>query len=129
MSQNLPQKLFSKKSELVNPPTGNHPVFTAKINNKTAKKNDGIAIPILVRTVKTLSVLDFHLNAAMTPSGIPTIHVRNITIVVRRRVFGILSFSFVLTLSPFEVMPKSPLTKDFAHFAYWIIIGLSSPRR
>ena len=111
-------KLISRKFELVKPPIGNQPVFTAKINSKTAKKNEGIAMPILVKTVKILSVFDFHLKAASIPRGIPTIHVSAITIVVSKRVFGILSLSFDETFSPFEVIPKSPLTKDFAHFPY-----------
>ena len=92
--------------------------MTAKINRSTAKKNDGIAIPTLVKTVRILSRGDFHFNAARTPRGIPASHVKKITIVVRRRVLGILSFNFVLTLSPFEVIPKSPLRKDFAHLPY-----------
>ena len=115
--------------EDVSPPTGNQPVFTANRSSNTAKKNDGIAIPILVKTVKILSVLDFHLNAANTPKGTPTIHVIKITTTARRSVFGILSFNFVLTCSPFEVIPKSPFTKDFAHLPYCTIIGLSNPKR
>ena len=115
--------------ELVSPPTGNQPVLTAKINSKTAKKNEGIAIPILVKTVKILSKGVFQLTAARIPSGTPTAQERNITITVKSRVFGIRSFNFALTCSPFEVTPRSPFINDFAHLPYWTIMGLSSPRR
>ena len=58
------------KLEPVRPPTGNQPVFTANIKSKTAKKNDGIAIPTLVNTVSILSKGVFQLTAAAIP--IPT---------------------------------------------------------
>ena len=48
-------KFIWLKSMLVNPPRGNKPVFCEKINIKIAKKKEGIAIPTLDRTVKTLS--------------------------------------------------------------------------
>ena len=35
----------------------------------------------------------------------------------------------MLTFSPFDVTPKSPLTKDFAHLPYCTIMGLSNPSR
>ena len=47
-----------------------------------AKKNEGIAIPILVSTVSILSSGVFHFIAAKIPSGTPTIQVRKITITV-----------------------------------------------
>ena len=118
MSKTFCPRLISIKLELVSPPIGNQPVLTAKISSRTAKKNDGIAIPILVRTVKILSSGDFHFTAARIPSGTPTSHVKNITIDVKSRVFGIRSFNFCATDSPFDVIPKSPLIKDFAHNPY-----------
>ena len=110
--------MMGNKLALVNPPIGNQPVFTAKSSSKTAKKNDGIAIPILVKTVNILSNGVRRLTAAIMPSGIPTNHVKSITIVVKSKVFGILWASFVLTFSPSEVTPKSPFTNDAAHLPY-----------
>ena len=127
MSKNFLQKLISEKFGLVNPPIGNHPVFTANINNRTAKKNDGIAIPILVKTVSNLSNGVFHFTAAIIPNGTPTSHVKRITMDVKRRVLGIRSFNFWLTFSPVDVTPKSPRTNEYAHFPYCTIIGLSNP--
>ena len=127
MSKTLLPKLISAKFGLVKPPIGNHPVLTANIKSNTAKKNDGIAIPILVKTVKILSKFVFQCTAAIIPNGTPTSQVKKITIVVKSSVFGILSFNFWLTFSPFEVTPKSPFTKDNAHLPYCTIIGLSSP--
>ena len=78
----------------MSPPTGNQPVFTAKINNKIAKKNEGIAIPILAKTVKNLSNTDSFFIAEIIPKGMPTSQVIKITISESKSVFGILSASF-----------------------------------
>ena len=84
----------------MSPPVGNQPVFTAKINNNNAKKNDGIAIPILDSMVKILSIGFRQCKAATIPSGIPTAQVKNITKPVNKRVFGILSINLSATFSP-----------------------------
>ena len=93
-------------------------VLTAKISINIAKKNEGIAIPILEITVKNLSKAVSFLTAARMPRGIPAAQVIKITTTVKSKVFGIRSFSLTETFSPVDVYPKSHFMKDFAHEIY-----------